>query len=162
VRRFPRSTHRGMLALNILDTKESGRIGGYKRAAKLTPEQRRQSASNAARARWAKLSAEQRSEASRKMLMVRWSRVADEVSESLPISSQLNHRDEFLGAGRTTRDLVARLGAVTKAATSLSLQSLELPIQESIRRRLLLDEFRSAVSEFLEIRRQLQRSYQPL
>ncbi len=42
-------------AANIaLTCEETGRIGGLARARKLTPEQRRESARRAARARWAK------------------------------------------------------------------------------------------------------------
>ena len=94
------------------------------------------------------------------MVMVRWKRLEEEGLESAAVDAQPNESILSTPAARhSSKDLVLRLGAITKAASYLSLKSLELPVGESVTRKHLLEEFRSTVSEFYEIRTELQRSH---
>ncbi len=53
---------------------DSGRVGGTRRMAALTPRERTQLARTAAHARWEKVPKAARSEAARKAVLARWAR----------------------------------------------------------------------------------------
>ncbi len=53
---------------------DSGRVGGTRRMAALTPQERTQLARTAAHARWQGVSKAARSEAARKAVLARWTR----------------------------------------------------------------------------------------
>jgi hypothetical protein len=56
----------------LLDPADRGRRGGKTRAARLTPEERRNAARRAALARWQGTTAAQRREAVGKLVLARW------------------------------------------------------------------------------------------
>ena len=60
---------------------ESGRIGGIRRMATLTPRERVELARAAAQARWKRVPKAERSEAARKAVLARWGRAKDRKSK---------------------------------------------------------------------------------
>jgi hypothetical protein len=139
-----------------VDTRDSGRIGGKRRAAKLDLEQRSESAKQAARARWAKLSPAERSEASRRMANARWSKLKTQHA----LGGELNVAEtapETAGIGSLPSDPTARLDTIIQLAGEIVEKSLALEPADSPARRKLILEFRSLVAEFFKVRTVLQK-----
>ena len=137
-----------------MDSKDSGRIGGKRRAAALTPEERSESARQAARVRWSRLSADQRSALGRLRVMARWNRkekaTVDDYSRATAIRVEVENSESS-----NSRQTIKRLGAIAKYASDLSLKYLGLPVHDRSGRAQLLSEFRFEVAEFFKQRARL-------
>ena len=130
-------------------------MGGKKRAAVMTPEQRSESARKAVQARWSKLSAEQRSEFGRLRVMARWNRknrgeTQDDYARATPFRFEAESSESF-GSPRS----LMKLGAIAKNASDLSLKYSTLPAHDRLGRAQLLSEFRSEVAKFFKQRARL-------
>jgi hypothetical protein len=125
-----------------LDPKHSGQIGGQRRAAKLTPEERSESAKVAARARWAKLTSEERSEIGRKRVMARWKR------RGIPIAVEIGSKGPF---PRFESGSPQELSAIARRAHYLSRTYSSLPPEDRLEKGQLLTEFDLVLAEFLKL-----------
>jgi len=135
-----------------MDTRESGRIGGQRRAAKLTPQARSEIARQAAHARWAKVSPEQRSEALRKAVSVRWERARSSGSESLgsEIPQQLvRGSDQIDRTESLAQHALQRLRAIKARAEQLLFEKTLLTSDDWQREAFLASGFSLLTTEFL-------------
>ncbi len=153
-----------------METKEAGRIGGLRRALKLTAEQRSEGARLAVNTRWAKTSTEQRSEFARKMLIARWSKEGDQKNLSLPKPATKDAGPFYTHAGSwgvtrkfekvrnsAQRHLLDQLRTIAQEARMLSRETHALPWVQRRERIDNFNEFLSFSAEFSKTKAWLDR-----
>jgi len=132
-----------------MDTKESGRLGGQRRALNLTPKQRREIASRAARARWAKIAARKDDSFARHSS-------ADGEGATWTADSLMASGQPSVSVSDSRRKAsVERLLAI--AQLSLSLSSVHKALPEGRERARLRSQILLLATEYLQISSQLRR-----